>query len=345
MNIGPFEIGLKTLVIAEIGNNHLGNPELASQMIDAAVECGVDAVKFQLYNSDLLVTADMPVLKHVPQNEANTQRERFRKMVLPYEAFEKLAEHAKDKDVIFLTTPFDEESTDFLDHLVPAYKIASGEANNLRLIDHIASKGKPILISTGMCTQDDVDNLVERLPRERVVLLHCIGSYPTPEDQASLSVIPFYRERYGVHVGYSDHTVGTLAPLVAVSLGAVVIEKHFILDRASPAGDRALSITPEEMRLLVQNIRRVEQMKGLASKEIQQCEEYAIKALRRGIYVIKDFKENETITESDIIATRPVVDGGRRINELENGVRFHVKGPIVAGGPITFENTKRIDPE
>lgn len=340
MKIGDFEIGSRTFVIAEIGNNHLGRPESAHEMLDAAADSGVDAVKFQLYTPELLVTSDMPVLAHVPKSEATTQRERFSKMRLPDEAYQDLANHAAERGVVFLTTPFDRESVDLLDPFLQAYKIASGEANNYGLIDYIIAKNKPILLSTGMCSEADIDALVDRLPTDRSAILHCIGSYPTPDDQASLAVIARMRDRYRLPIGYSDHTVDTLAPVMAVAMGATVIEKHFLIDPDSPAGDRALSITPQQMSQMVEDIRRVESMLGDGTRTLQPCEEYASRALRKCLYASNSIQEGEAIGEANTILLRPVVDGARE-PAMQHG-QLRASGPIDEGEALTELNTERI---
>ena len=168
MKIGDFEIGTKTFVIAEIGNNHLGKPKSAHEMLDAAADSGVDAVKFQLYTPELLVTSDMPVLAHVPKSEARTQRERFSKMRLPDGAYQDLANHAAERGIVFLTTPFDHKSVDLLDPFMKAYKIASGEANNQGLIDYIIAKNKPILVSTGCRMTGQPSCIVSALTQPRM---------------------------------------------------------------------------------------------------------------------------------------------------------------------------------
>jgi sialic acid synthase SpsE len=340
MRIGDFEIGSRTFIIAEIGNNHLGRVESAHEMLDAAADSGVDAVKFQLYTPELLVTADMPVLAHVPKSEATTQRERFSKMRLPDAAYQELANHAVERGVVFLTTPFDRESVDLLDPFLQAYKIASGEANNFGLIDYIKAKNKPILLSTGMCSEAEVDALVERLPADRSAILHCIGSYPTPDDQASLAVIGRMRQRYGLPIGYSDHTVDTLAPIVAVAMGATVIEKHFLIDPDSPAGDRALSITPKQMSRMVEDIRRIESMLGDSIRALQPCEEYGSRALRKCLYASTGIQAGDMISQENTILLRPMVDGAREPALQDRQLR--ATGSIGEGEALTESNTETV---
>lgn len=308
MNIGDFNIGIRPYVIAEIGNNHLGDPELAHRTLDAAVEAGVDAVKFQMFNPTQLVIAAETVLKHVPDKTYSTQRERFSRMCLDRDTFSSLARHAAARKVAFLCTPFDRESADFLNPLVPVFKIASGDATNYQLIDHVVDKGKPMLVSTGLCTQQEVDFLVKRLPKDRTLLFHCVGAYPTPDKDACLSLIPYYKSRYGIPIGYSDHTCDLIAPVGAVAVGALAIEKHFILDRSLPGGDRELSLTGPEMMRLVQDTRRVFEMLGDTPRSVRASEVYGREKLRRSPYTRRPVNAGEKLMADDIVFLRPAVD-------------------------------------
>lgn len=308
--------GNNVAVIAEIGNNHLGDVELAHKTLDAAVDAGVDAVKFQLYIPELLITGDQPVLAHVPDNTFATQRERFGSMVLLREEFAALAEHAKERGVMFLCTPFDEESADFLDSIVPAFKLASGDSSHFQLIDHVVAKGKPVLASTGLCNQDEVDQLVDHLPNERSMILHCVGAYPTPDEDASLGLIPYYKQRYSIPVGYSDHTPDTLAPLAAVAMGATVIEKHFILDKSLPGGDRALSLDGAQMRAFVDDVRRLEAMSKGGPRQLLPSEVYGRENLRRSPYVKRAAKAGDRLLAEDIVYLRPELGKAYGVTEV-----------------------------
>lgn len=342
MKIGKFEIGTKTYIVAEIGNNHLGKPELAFKSLEVVAKIGIDAVKFQLFNPDLLVNPKSPVLKHVPNNCYLTQRERFKNMMLSRDVFIELAKRAEKLGVAFLCTPFDLDSVDFLNKLVPAFKIASGDINNIPLLEYIISKGKPILVSSGMCNQQEVDKLVSLLPKDRSVLLHCIGAYPTPDNEVCLSLIPFYSQRYNMFIGYSDHTPDTLAPLSAVALGAVVIEKHFILDKSIPGGDRDLSLDGDEMTKLVRNIRRLESMIGRVPRCVQHSENYARVNLRRCAYARKLIMREDKITMDDIVWLRPVVEEGISYEDFKNNSLLKAKETIYSEEPLTKENVELI---
>ncbi|MBM3251182.1 MAG: N-acetylneuraminate synthase [Candidatus Omnitrophica bacterium] len=338
MNIDNFRIGSRTFIIAEIGNNHLGKISLAEETLQAAASCGVDAVKFQLFKPDLLVSPEALVLRHVAGNTHTTQRQRFRSVMLAEGAFKRLSKLAKELGVICLATPFDLESARFLDDLVPAYKIASGDANNYPLIEYIISRNKPILISTGMCNQREIDSLVKSIPRRRSILLHCIGAYPVPESQACLSLIPFLRKRYKMAVGYSDHTRGILSSLAAVTLGAVVIEKHFMLDKSVNGGDKDLSLIPSEMAELVNKVRELEKMMGDTPRRIQECETYYRKNLRRSAYAKTDIKAGQLINVRDIAWLRPQVGAGFTFGDLIGGKKLKARKAILAEKPLTRDN-------
>jgi len=316
LKIGNIELGKETFIIAEIASNHLGDFELAMKSLDAAASTGVDAVKFQLFRPEHLVTSDMPVMQHVPENRFPTQRERWNHMRLKKEQISVLFDQCQKKGVMFLCTPFDEASADFLEPLVPAFKLASGDATNYVLVDHVVKKGKPIIASTGLCSQEEVDSLVKRLPADQTLLLHCVGAYPTPDDDACLSLIPFYRSRYKFSIGYSDHTQDSLAPITAVAMGAVAIEKHFILDKSLPGGDRDVSLDPQQMEDMVSQIRRLRKMVGMTPRRLLASEENFSRIMRRSPYTRQSAKKGEILKIEDMILLRPEVESAHPIAEL-----------------------------
>lgn len=327
-------------IIAEVGNNHLGDVEIAHKSIDAAVDAGVDAVKFQLFDPDLLITASEPVLKHVPANKFSTQRERFRHMVLEHAEFESLARHCAEASVAFLCTPFDPPSADFLDTLVPAFKIASGDSSNFALIDHVTRKGKPMMASTGLCEQDEVDELVSHLPADRSLIFHCIGAYPTPDADANLALIPFYRERYGLSVGFSDHTTDPLASLAAVALGATIIEKHFILDRTLPGGDRDLSLDAASMHELVKGARRIASMRGTMPRTLTPSEAYGREKLRRSAYAKRAIHAGERFGIEDVVLLRPEISGAHSLKDVLDASGLIATADITPESVLTTDNTE-----
>lgn len=342
MKIGHVIVGSQILVIAEIGNNHLGDIDLAHKHLAAAADAGVDAVKFQMFTPDLLVAETTPVYKHVPDRRFNTQRERFRVMSLSREEYEGLARHARDRGILFMCTAFDQESADFLEPLVPAFKVASGDSSFFPLIDYIVEKGKPLLVSTGLCHQHEVDSLADRLPRDRTLLFHCVGAYPTPDEETCLSLIPFYRDRYRLPVGFSDHTPDHLAALGAVTLGATAVEKHFILNKDLPGGDRVVSLIPEQMKKLVEEIRRLESMIGYAPRALQPSEIYGRRELRRSAYNASAAKKGDILKMKDIVFLRPELKDAYSPKDFPAGSTLRVTCDLEKESPLTPQNTEWI---
>jgi sialic acid synthase SpsE len=306
MRIGPIEFGGKTLIVAEIGNNHNGDFELAKQLVRCAAEAGADAVKFQTYHGEQLVLEGVTTFGHVA-GQHRTQLERFKSLEFTPTQWETLAGIAAEHRVIFLSSVFDEEAVDLFDHVVPAYKIASGDVTNSPLLRYVARMGKPVILSTGMATSDEIARALEDLRGCPVILLHCVSRYPTPFEAANLLSIPFLRNRFRIPVGYSDHTLGNLACLAAVVLGAVVIEKHFTLDKTIPVGDHLLSVTPDEFRELVQQVRQIESALGVCDK-LPGAGELAMRSkLRRSLYARHEIPAGHIVTLGDFIALRPGV--------------------------------------
>ncbi len=343
LKIGNTVIGERIYIIAEIGNNHLGEFNLALKTLEAALETGVDAIKFQMFNPESLVTASTPVYKHVPDNIYSTQRERFRQMRLTDDQFLQLAKITRDNGVDFLCTPFDKSSADFLYPLVPAFKIASGDTSNYALIDHVKDKKKPLIVSTGLCDQKEVDLLVDNLPLNSTVLLHCVGSYPTPDDEVNLALIPFFKERYKIPIGFSDHTSDILAPLSAAAIGAVVIEKHFILDRSIPGGDQTLSLVPNEMKKLVDSVRRLEKMMGSSPRKLTTSELYGRTNLRRSPYSNKKIKKGEQLSINDITFLRPEVESAYPISDIIRATKIVAIQDMDIETLLTADNTQLLD--
>lgn len=266
MKIGDFTIGQgRTFVVGEVGINHGGRMDLAHRLIDVAYQVGADAVKFQTFRSDELgCTPDIAACE------------------LPLEAWPELAAHARERGIIFFSTPFDPESVDLLDPLVPCFKIASGEITNEPLLRHVASKGKPVILSTGMATMDEVHQTWRWFDRKEHVLLHCVSAYPTPPEEANLLAIRMLMdwEMYPF-VGLSDHSYGIAIPIAAVALGACVIEKHLTLDPTLPGPDQRMSTIPDVFAQMVREIRVVEQALGDGVKRVMPSEEKLLRVARR----------------------------------------------------------------
>lgn len=306
MYIAEHNLNEKVFIVAEIGVNHEGSLETASMLVKKAAEAGVDAVKFQTYLPEEYVTA--------------ADKERFARVgrfALSFDDFRQLSDLAQSLGVIFFSTPLGIPSTDALEPFVPIYKISSGDLTYHPLLIHIAKKGKPVVLSTGGANVEEIDAAVAVLKEhgpdhplnEWLLLNQCVACYPAPADQINLRAMDFLRERYGVLVGYSDHTLSNAMCLAAVALGARWIEKHFT-DRKTGRDfhDHALSSEPEEMAQLVRDIRDIEAGLGQRGKFRAPCEETGLPRLRRGIAVNRDMKAGETITAEDITWLRPESD-------------------------------------
>jgi N-acetylneuraminate synthase/N,N'-diacetyllegionaminate synthase len=256
--------GAPCFVIAEAGRNHNGDLALAHQLIDVAAAAGADAVTFQTFDPSPLVTPEAP--------KAPYQKPR----ALPLSAYTELQRHASDRSIAFLSMAFDEESADFLDQLgVPAFTVPSGELTNYPFIEHLARKRKPLFVSTGMGTLEEVAGTVEAIRGAGdppFALLYCVTSCPAPVDHCNLSAISTLQHAFKVPVGWSDHTLGVLISLGAAALGAAVIEKHFTLDRALPGPDHAASLEPSELAELVRSVRALEVARGDGLKRPAESE-------------------------------------------------------------------------
>lgn len=300
--IGNKIIGEDTpvFIIAEAGVNHDGSLEMAKQMIDAAKEAGCDAVKFQSFTAKNLLSNAV----------SNDIFQMLQGLELSRKAHSILSEYARKMDIIFLSTPFDEEQTDMLEEIsIPAFKIPSGELTNHPLLKYIAKKKKPVLLSCGMANMEEIAEAVEIIRKEnhQLILLQCTTSYPCPFEEANLMVIQNLHHAFGVLVGYSDHTLGTTAAIVAVSLGARVIEKHFTLDMTLPGPDHKASIEPAQLKEFVQKIREAEQCIGKAQKVLVSSEITARQQVRKGITAKKNIAQGEIITSEMICMKRPAI--------------------------------------
>jgi len=284
-------------IIAEIGCNHNQDINLAKRLIDAAVECGVDAVKFQKFDTSNLVTT------HHPQYNL------LKKLELSNEAFLELFSYTIKKGIIFLATPYDEESVEFLAKLpLAAYKVASGDITNIPLLNKISLKDIPVILSTGMSKLDEIKKAVHTLRKsgnKQIVLMHCVSTYPTSIKDCNLRTIITLQQKFQLPVGFSDHSLGITMSLAAVALGACVIEKHFTLDKNLPGPDHFMSLTPEELKELVKGIREIEEGLGLGIKMPLESEQEAIRTARRSIIANKDIPKGTIITNEMITLKRP----------------------------------------
>ena len=303
MKIGAFDTADRVCVVAEVGNNHEGSFEVAKQMVRAAAECGVDAVKFQTFKTE-----------HYVSRSDSARFQRLKSFELRYEQFEELAHLAHQCGLLFISTPFDLQSALFLDSIVDSYKVASGDNNFVPLIDAVLDTKKPLMVSTGISDGASIGGLMRQIKQhlsakdvvERVSLLHCVSSYPTPPECASLSSVTYLSSNYDCTIGYSDHTLGTQASIAAVALGARIIEKHFTLDKKySDFRDHEISADPKELGELVQGIRKMSLMMGENEKKRESCEEDIVLSIRRSIVASRDASRGHVVRQEDLTWVRP----------------------------------------
>ncbi len=299
-------------IIAEAGVNHNGDLQLARKMIAAAAEAGADAIKFQSFRAEKLVTREAMKAEYQKINtgdDRETQYEMLKKLELNEEEHKELMEHCRRMKILFLSTPFDLESAALLEKIgVEAYKISSGDLTDIPLIEAVASCGKPVILSTGMGCLGEVEEAVaaaRRMNNEELVLLHCTTSYPAPYREVNLRAMLTLKEAFKLPVGYSDHTLGLEIPAAAVALGARVIEKHFTLDKDLPGPDHRVSLTPGELKAMVRYIRNVEAALGDGCKSCTAGEEEAKKIARKSIVAACDIPEGTVITRELLTVKRP----------------------------------------
>lgn len=298
----------KTLIVAELSANHNQNFELAVKTIEAMAKAGADAVKFQTFRPDSF-TMDVNNDDFGPRKTGLWKGYRpidlYTQGAMPYEWQEKLFKIAKELGLICFSTPFDKEGVDFLESIdCPIYKIASLEINDINLIKYAASKGKPMIMSTGAASQEDLQLAVDICRKEGsgdVTLLKCTSEYPAPVEMANLMTMPDMRERFNVKVGVSDHSMTNVIPIVSVALGGEVIEKHFILDRALGGIDSAFSLNPEEFSLMVENVRETEKALGKADYTLTETN----RNRRRSLYIAENVKAGDIVTEDNVRSVRP----------------------------------------
>lgn len=305
--IGP---GHPPYVIAELSANHNGSLERALQTIDEAQRCGADAIKLQTYTADTMtIDCDGPgFLIKGGLWDGFKLYDLYKWAQTPYKWHETLFRHARERGITVFSTPFDDTAVDLLESLdAPAYKIASFELTDLGLIDRVARTGKPMIMSTGMASEAEIDEAVRTARAagcRELALLHCVSSYPAPIEQANLRQLPELGRRFGVVPGLSDHTMGTTAAVAAVALGACVIEKHFTLSRADKGPDSEFSLDPTELERLCKEAR--DAWGALGRMGFERCQaESASRVFRRSIYFVRDLPAGATVSSSDIRCIRP----------------------------------------
>lgn len=300
-------------IIAEIGANHNGDMDLAKKMIDSAAECGVDAVKFQSWNPKSLISKEEyernQSYDDSPKKHFGSLKEMVEKYYLREDQHFELKEHCDTKNVIFCSSPFSESEVDLLERCdVPFYKVSSTDVNNYQLLDHIATKGKPVILSTGMATLGEIENAIDRLVRgscNDIILLHCISIYPPKFEDIHLNNIQTLQQTFGLPVGFSDHTIGTSIPLASVSLGACVIEKHFTIDKDLPGWDHEISANPKELKIICEESKNINRALGSYSRSVSNAEEEKKKKFRRSIVVKEALPKGHVLTQDDLTSKRP----------------------------------------
>lgn len=328
-------------VIAEAGVNHNGELALAKRLADAAKACGADAVKYQSFKAESLVSrrAEKARYQKMSTGPSGSQLDMIRKLELSEADHRALAEHCRRLGITFLSTPFDEESADLLDGLgVPLFKLASGELTNKPLLQHVAAKGKPLILSTGMSTLAEVAEALgwaRAVGSAPVTLLHCLTEYPAPSDQVNLRAMDTLREQLGVPVGYSDHTPGIEIAVAAVARGATVLEKHLTLDKTLAGPDHAASLDPAEFAALVRAVRSVSAALGDGVKRPASCEIDNRTVARRSVVAAADLPAGHALRRADLALKRPA--GGIAPAELERVLGRRLKKAVVADEALTWE--------
>lgn len=303
------------LIIAEAGVNHNGSIDIAKQLVDKAVEAGVDVIKFQTFKAEKLVSKSAKQAEYQKKNIGNeaddSQYSMLKKLELSEQDHQTLIDYCQKKGIKFFSTAFDMESIDYLHSLkLGLWKIPSGEITNYPYIKKIAQYGEPVILSTGMCELDDVSAAMNALikngvKKEQITLLHCNTEYPTPYEDVNLRAMLELQEQYQVKVGYSDHTRGIEVPIAAVALGATMIEKHFTLDRNMPGPDHRASLEPDELKAMVSAIRHIEQALGDGHKKVSPSEQKNIAIARKSIVAACPIKKDEILTEQNMTVKRP----------------------------------------
>jgi len=302
----------RTVIIAEAGVNHNGDIELAKKLIDAASNAGVDYVKFQTFKASNLVSKTAIKADYQNTNTGNvkeSQLEMLQKLELSENEHYLLIDYCKQKNIKFFSTAFDLLSLDFLKQLgFTLYKIPSGEITNLPYLEKIVNIADEVIISTGMCTMDEIAEaiaVVKQNPHIKITVLHCNTEYPTPFSDVNLLAMHSIKEQFGVDIGYSDHTLGIEVPIAAVALGAKIIEKHFTLDRLLPGPDHAASLEPDELKKMVSAIRHIEQALGTSTKQPSASEKKNIAVARKSLHLKVSKSKGEVINADDIEILRP----------------------------------------
>ncbi len=300
----------KTLIIAEAGVNHNGDINIAKRLVDEAKKAGADIVKFQTFVPELLSSKKTKMANYQKKNlgEEDSQLNMLRKLALSFDSFVELSDYCKKIGIKFLSTPFDLQSISFLDNLQDIWKIPSGEITNYPYLVEIAKTNKPVILSTGMCSMEEIEeslNVLRDHGSEKISILHCNTQYPTPYCDVNLKAMNTLKDKFGVKVGYSDHTLGIEVPIAAVALGAEIIEKHFTLDRSMDGPDHKASLEPKELADMVRAIRNIEKALGDGEKCVTESERANLSVARKSIVAKIDIKKGEIFSDHNLTTKRP----------------------------------------
>ncbi|MDA7848319.1 pseudaminic acid synthase [Sulfurospirillum sp.] len=345
MKIGNFDLKSDgVFIIAELSANHNGNLQNALDTIKAAKDIGANAIKLQTYTADTL-TLDCDkedfIIKGGTLWDGKKLYDLYKEAYTPWEWHFELFEYARSLDIDIFSTPFDKSAVDFLEQFNPTcYKIASFEITDYELVRYTASKGKPIIISTGISTKEEIEDVVKichEVGNENIILLKCTSAYPAPLEDANLNTIPDLAKTFGVISGFSDHTLGTTAPIAAVTLGAKVIEKHFILDKNIGGADADFSLDAKEFKKMINAIRDTEKLLGKIDYSMSEKKEQS-RAFSRSLYASKNIKKGELFSEENVKSVRPGYGLHPKYFKAVLGKLSY--RDIEFGTPLAFEDTK-----
>ena len=343
MRIGDYSINenSQVFIIAELSANHNGSLETALETIRAAKRAGADAIKLQTYTADTLtIDSDKPdfIIKSGSIWDGKSYYELYQSAYTPWEWHEELFRVAKEEGLVCFSSPFDSTAVDLLENLgAPAYKVASFEITDIPLIEYVASKGKPVILSTGIATSEDIQLAVDacrKMGNKDIALLKCTSSYPAPIEEANMTMVRDMAERFGVVTGLSDHTIGATVPVVATCFGAKIIEKHFILDRAIGGPDASFSMNEEEFKQMVIAVREAEKAVGKVDYTLTEKQQKG-KNFSRSLYIVEDVRAGEKLTSKNVRSIRPgfglhpkflsEVLGKRAASDLEKGTALKLQ--------------------
>jgi N,N'-diacetyllegionaminate synthase len=332
---------MPVFMIAEAGVNHNGDVLLAKELIDVAAAAGANAVKFQTYTTDKLVSAGAPKAEYQKRNagEDESQAAMLRRLELKRSDYQELMSHCFERGIVFLSTPFDEDAVDFLDGLgVPAFKLGSGDLTNLPLLEHVARKGKPVILSTGMSDLEEVRDAVkvmEELGCGSLILLQCVSNYPADASDVNLRAMSTMANEFSLPVGYSDHTEGIEVALAAAALGACIIEKHFTLNKTLPGPDHRASLEPSELTAMIEGIRKVEAALGTGEKTRAASEENTAQVARRSLTAARDISAGTQLTRDMIAIQRPGT--GLTPGQISSVIGRRLRIDVKTGSQLFFD--------